>query len=91
MKNVDIMREVVTKNNGELPKKRGLHNLYGAWQKIGSMFLRQGWYLDAHYDLILVHAGLKIGLDVSALNFDLSFLQFKAKKKKCKEIFLIWI
>ena len=26
----------------------------GAWQKIGG---RWGWYVDADYDLILVHAG----------------------------------
>ena len=41
-----------------------------------------GWSLDAHYDLIWYMPELKIGLaDVSALNFDQSFLQFNAKKK----------
>ena len=49
MKNINIMwvhqflGEGVTKSNiyGELPKKRGLDNLEGAWQKIGRrVFLR---------------------------------------------------
>ena len=41
--------------------KRGLDNLQKAWQKIGRrVFLKGegGWYLDAHYDLILLHVGI---------------------------------
>ena len=42
---------------GELPKKGDLNNLQGAWQKIGKrVFLKGGWYLYAHYNLILIHA-----------------------------------
>ena len=44
---------------GELIKKGGLDNFQGTWQKIGRrVFFKggEGWYLDAHSDLILVHA-----------------------------------
>ena len=51
MKNVKIMGvhkllgEGVTKNYmyGELPKKGGLDNLQGAWQKIGRRVFLRGW------------------------------------------------
>ena len=40
---------------GELPKKG--RNLQGACQKIGGWcFWEVDWCLDAHYDLIVVHA-----------------------------------
>ena len=51
IKNVNIMgvhqflgKDGSQKNNiyGELPKKGGLDNLEGAWQKIGRVFLRGG-------------------------------------------------
>ena len=50
----------VTKNDisGELPKKRGLDDLQGTWGKRESrVILKGGSYPDAHYDLVLVHAG----------------------------------
>ena len=50
----------VTKNNisGELPKKQGLDDLLGTWEKRESrVILKGGSYPDAHYDLVLVHAG----------------------------------
>ena len=35
--------------------KGDLDNLQGVWQKIGRrVFLMGGWYLNAHYDLILL-------------------------------------
>ena len=41
----------------ELPKKVGLDNLQGAWQKSrGSVFWGGGSYRDALYDLIRMHA-----------------------------------
>ena len=59
MKNVNIMGVHqflgegggVTNNDiyGEFPKKGGL-------AKKGEEGVFEGWYLDAHYDLILVHA-----------------------------------
>ena len=60
MKNVKIMGvhkllgEGVTKNYmyGELPKKRGLDNLQGAWQKIGRRVFLRGVDSDS---MILVH------------------------------------
>ena len=57
MKNVDIMGvhqflgQEGHKNNiyKEFPKKGGLAK--------NRVFLRGGWYLDVHFDLILVHDG----------------------------------
>ena len=71
----------------ELPKKRGIGQFIEGLAKIGRrVFLRQGWYLDAHYDLILVQTPeLKIGLfDVSALNFD-QCLNFDCSLKQRKK------
>ena len=43
---------------GKFPKKGDLDRGFGAWQKIGRrVFFEGGGYLDAHYDLILVHGG----------------------------------
>ena len=50
--------EGVTKNiYGELPKKRGLEQFAGSLAKNREGVSEGFSYLDAHYDLILVHAG----------------------------------
>ena len=79
----------------ELPKKGGLDNLQWDWQKIGRCFW--GGLIPR---TLWLNSGtcqeLKIGLaDVSALNFDQSFLQFNPKKKinakKSRFEFKCWI
>ena len=65
MKNVNIMGSHQFLGEGGSKKtiymgnclKSGLDNLQKAWQKIRRLFWRRGRYLDAHYDLILVHVG----------------------------------
>ena len=66
----------------------------GAWQKIGRrVFLRGGWYLDAHYDITLVYAKTA---DITRWCERIEFWSIVPavsckQKSKCEEIFSIWI